>query len=231
MTRIGSILLSLIAIFLVYLAVSTLKSPPVPNDESAIAPPAEESFRPDSPPEANESLPEGHITTTMGPTTMTAIPDPARPSGVTVPFDPDSFDYPARAGQLGKLGDFEEREVRVFQHPDGSVRVHRLLETAMKYPFVLVKEVYSGESGALARQSLSVGDHLMVQFVSGTERSVIEAAVQDAGFTVRKWFQQPGLVLVEIPDAGIDSLEESLGKISTHPQIEFAERDDLVFAD
>lgn len=230
MTRISFILLSLIAVFLVYLVVTRVTGPAVENAKTAIGTPAQKSSGPDSSFEVN-TPPPARDATTGGSTTMTANPGSARSSEVISSFDPGNFDYPAKAGQLGQLGDFVEREVRVFQHPDGSIRVHRLLETGMKYPFVLVEEVYGRESGALARQSLSVGDHLMVQFVSGTERSVIEAAVQDAGFSVRKWFQQPGLVLVEIPDADINSLEESLGKISTLAQIEFAERDDLVFAD
>jgi hypothetical protein len=167
--------------------------------------------------------------TAQGPITFTPNPGSGaatNPSRV----DPADFKYPVKTGQLEKLGKFEEREVRVFRHPDGSIRVHRLLETEMKYPLVLVEEVFSGESATLARQTMSVGDHLMVQFVSGTGRSAIEAAVQGAGFTVRKWFQQPGLVLVGIPDADLDSLGESLARISSLPTIESAERDDLVFA-
>jgi len=169
--------------------------------------------------------------TAPGPITLT--PNPGIGTGAaTNPsrVDPANFKYPVKTGQLEKLGKFEEREVRVFRHPDGSIRVHRLLETEMKYPLVLVEEVFSGDSATLARQTMSVGDHLMVQFVSGTGRPAIEAAVQGAGFTVRKWFQQPGLVLVGIPDADLDSLGESLARISSLPTIESAERDDLVFA-
>lgn len=144
--------------------------------------------------------------------------------------DPADFQYPMAAGQLEKIGTFEEREVRAYRHPDGSLRVHRLVHTGMKYPLVLVEEVFSRDSGTLARQTISVGDHLMVQFADGVDRPSIEAAVSGAGFSVRKWFQQPGLVLVEIPDAKLDSLEQSRSKISALPQIEFVERDDLVFA-
>jgi hypothetical protein len=230
MTRIGSILLTLIAIFLVYLVVTRVTRPDDKKTGREIESPVPKMSGPDASSEAKVVSP-ARDATTGGPTTMTVSPGMPEPSVKISPFDPDSFEYPARAGQLGKLGDFEEREVRVFQHPDGSIRVHRLLETAMKYPFVLVEEVYSSESGAQAGQRLSVGDHLMVQFVAGTERSVIEAAVQDAGFAVRKWFQQPGLVLVEIPEAKLDSLDKSLSRISALPHIEFAERDDLVFAD
>lgn len=169
--------------------------------------------------------------TVPGPITLTPNPGIGNVAATNLSrVDPADFKYPVKTGQLEKIGKFEEREVRVFRHSDGSLRVHRLLETEMKYPLVLVEEVFSGGSGTMARQTMSVGDHLMVQFVSGTGRPAIEAAVQGAGFTVRKWFQQPGLVLVGIPDADLDSLAEALARISSLPTIESAERDDLVFA-
>jgi|APTNR8051073442_1049403.scaffolds.fasta_scaffold26102_2 hypothetical protein len=196
--------------------------PPSPMESSGLAGGPEGQTSGDASLVAGPGTAPGPITLTPNPGSGAAT-NPSR-------VDPADFKYPVKTGQLEKLGKFEEREVRVFRHPDGSIRVHRLLETEMKYPLVFVEEVFSGESGTLARQTMAVGDHLMVQFVSGTGRPAIEAAVQGAGFTVRKWFQQPGLVLVGIPDADLDSLGESLARISSLPTIESAERDDLVFA-
>lgn len=228
MTRNGSIFLSVAIVALLFLVMMLITRRPVAKVDPGAARSAE--VLPDSAPHTMGPL-QGERVAATGPTTIAASPVAAGAAITPDRLDPVNFDYPARAGQLEKLGEFEELETKVFRHPDGSLRVHRLLRTEMKYPLVLAEEVFSGASGTLAKQTLSVGDHLMVQFVSSAGRADIEGAVREAGFTVRKWFQQPGLVLLGIPDADLDSLDESLAVISALPMIEFAERDEIVFAE
>lgn len=139
-------------------------------------------------------------------------------------------DLPRDAGEMARIGPFEEVEARRYLHPDGSYRSLRLLRTEMKYPLLRVEEVFSGESRTLARQEIAVADHVMVQFVEGTTPEEIETTVERFGLEIRRTFSHPGLVLLAIPEASISSLPETVRALKGEPLIESSEPDYLVFS-
>ena len=101
-----------------------------------------------------------------------------------------------------------------------------------KYPLLRVEERFgsfaNGEINPFPELLVSVADHVMLQVDPAWGDAEVERLAQRLGGTLRERLLRPGLVLLELPEASLDSLPEAIDALGQFAGVRFAEPDWVV---
>lgn len=155
--------------------------------------------------------------------------------------DPEGVISPV-ARLVARAVELERRELEV--DADGRPGRLRLMRADdFKYPLLRVEERFgrfaNGEINPFPEVRVAVADHVMVQVATtdapttGAADGIataaqIEALAHELGGRVREGMLRPGLVLLELPAAGLDALPDAIARLGERAEVRFAEPDWVV---
>ncbi len=118
---------------------------------------------------------------------------------------------------------------------EGRITRTRLVRTNFKYPLIRVEERVQtddlAEQEEIISQQSMVADHVMVRVQPGVGEIELSEMVGQHGYVIRKKMYAPDMYLVEMLDAGLDSIDEAVASLRDETAIiKYAEADCIVHA-
>lgn len=136
-----------------------------------------------------------------------------------------------------RLENPEILETAILTQADGSVRRARLVKTAglSKYPLVIFEGTLPAGNTrapdtALQNAKAKVASHLIARPANGLSETDFAKALTASGLTLGDRLGPDGPYLVEVPQAGLSSVDEAISSLQRSGSAAYAEPDYLVHA-